>query len=192
MTTVALTFDDGPGEATGRILDVLGDAGSHATFFVLGNHVRGHEHLLRRMVDEGHEIGLHGWDHIPIDELTPAQLRGQVMLTRQAVAQACDAKVRWWRSPWGRQPDWAIDVLLEERLGLIGVGVDALDCDREAKAIISTVRDAINDHSIVCLHDGIAPNGKSETTSRSETVKAVAELLQELSSVTISRLPDRG
>lgn len=192
LTTIALTFDDGPGEATRPILDLLYDAGSHATFFVLGNHVRGNEPLLQRMRDEGHEIGLHGWDHTPIDELTEAELLGQIMLTRAAVKNACGGRVRWWRSPWGRQPDWAIDVLLKERLGVVGIGIDALDCDRDAATILATVREQMTNDSIVCLHDGVAPNGKSETPTRAETVKAVAALLEEVKSVTVSRLPDHG
>lgn len=57
---VYLTFDDGPGEHTGRLLDVLKKYDVHATFFVTG---RGTDELLRREHDEGHAIGLHSFSH---------------------------------------------------------------------------------------------------------------------------------
>ena len=57
---VALTFDDGPfASTTGSILDTLKEYDAAATFFVLGNRVHDNAELLRRMVDEGHEIGNH-------------------------------------------------------------------------------------------------------------------------------------
>lgn len=58
--TIYLTFDDGPGEHTGRLLDVLKKYGVHATFFVTG---RGADELLKREHDEGHSIGLHSFSH---------------------------------------------------------------------------------------------------------------------------------
>ena len=58
--TVYLTFDDGPGEYTGRLLDVLKKYDVHATFFVTG---RGTDEILKREHDEGHAIGLHSFSH---------------------------------------------------------------------------------------------------------------------------------
>ena len=60
---IALTFDDGPTERTVEILSALASCGAKATFFVLGSQVSAHPKLLARIVDEGHEIGIHGYDH---------------------------------------------------------------------------------------------------------------------------------
>ncbi|MEE9579507.1 MAG: polysaccharide deacetylase family protein, partial [Gemmatimonadota bacterium] len=58
--TVALTIDDGPDPATtARILDVLERHGARATFFLITDRVPGNEAILRRILDEGHEIGNH-------------------------------------------------------------------------------------------------------------------------------------
>src|SRR5439155_405613 len=63
----ALTFDDGPSaRTTPYVLDLLARHGARATFFVLGRHVRQHPHLVRRAVEEGHEVGLHGHAHLPL------------------------------------------------------------------------------------------------------------------------------
>ncbi|MDX6523680.1 MAG: peptidoglycan-N-acetylglucosamine deacetylase, partial [Gaiellales bacterium] len=60
----AITFDDGPSaEYTPQVLDALAAAGVHATFFVLGRHVRAHPEIAKRIVAEGHELASHGDDH---------------------------------------------------------------------------------------------------------------------------------
>lgn len=62
--TVALTFDDGPDPVwTPKILDVLAAHDVHATFFVVGTQVADHPGLTRRILDEGHEIGMHTFSH---------------------------------------------------------------------------------------------------------------------------------
>ncbi|MBR3513994.1 MAG: polysaccharide deacetylase family protein [Bacteroidaceae bacterium] len=62
---VYLTFDDGPiPEATPFILDTLAHYGIKATFFVVGDNVRKHPDLFRRVVAEGHRIGNHTFNHI--------------------------------------------------------------------------------------------------------------------------------
>ena len=64
---VALTFDDGPGEWTPQILDLLRAVGVRATFFVIGESIAGREEILERTSAEGHEIGNHGYRHRNFD-----------------------------------------------------------------------------------------------------------------------------
>lgn len=61
-STIYLTFDDGPSSITPKVLDILKEEGIKATFFVL-NKSDAYNYLLKRMVDEGHSIGLHGNSH---------------------------------------------------------------------------------------------------------------------------------
>jgi len=63
VNKVAITFDDGPTLLTPRILDCLVRYNVKATFFVLGNQVERHPDLLVRILADGHEIGIHGYDH---------------------------------------------------------------------------------------------------------------------------------
>src|SRR3979409_261619 len=60
---IALTFDDGPCARTDEILDILASHDARATFFMIGKWVPEYEHVLRRLVDCGHEIGNHSFDH---------------------------------------------------------------------------------------------------------------------------------
>jgi len=60
---VYLTFDDGPSERTGEILDILKEKDVKATFFVVGNDSEQGKEMLRRIVEEGHTLGMHTYSH---------------------------------------------------------------------------------------------------------------------------------
>ena len=61
--TVYLTFDDGPSPRTGEILEILKRYGVKATFFVVGQDNEDSRELMRRIVAEGHELGMHSYTH---------------------------------------------------------------------------------------------------------------------------------
>ena len=62
---IYLTFDDGPiPEATPFILDTLKHYGIKATFFMVGDNVRKYPELYQRIVDEGHQVGNHTFNHL--------------------------------------------------------------------------------------------------------------------------------
>lgn len=63
VRNVYLTFDDGPSIYTGKILDILKEYDVKATFFVTGREGREYEELYRRIVDEGHTLGMHSYSH---------------------------------------------------------------------------------------------------------------------------------
>src|SRR5215472_10085254 len=63
---------------TTRILDLLRASGARATFFLLGDVVRAHPALVRRIADEGHEVASHGLDHRPLWRLDPDGLARQL------------------------------------------------------------------------------------------------------------------
>lgn len=60
---VYLTFDDGPSSNTGRILDILSEYNVKATFFVIGKEEEEYQSLYKRIVDEGHTLGMHSYSH---------------------------------------------------------------------------------------------------------------------------------
>ena len=68
---VALTFDDGPsGRFTRRLLDGLQERGVEATFLLCGYRMEQYPDITQRMVDEGHEIGLHGYSHKSMKDMS--------------------------------------------------------------------------------------------------------------------------
>jgi peptidoglycan-N-acetylglucosamine deacetylase len=93
---VALSFDDSPHAAsTPRILDVLAEHDAHATFFIIGEHVAGNEKIVRRLVDEGHELGNHMMTDAPSARLPAAEFERQLLQTHELLARF--GPVRWFR-----------------------------------------------------------------------------------------------
>ena len=83
---IALTFDDGPDpNTTPLILDTLREQDVEATFFVIGRQVAKHPDLLRRIVDEGHTIGNHTYDHSDMSDLSVERMRAELRSTQEAV-----------------------------------------------------------------------------------------------------------
>ena len=73
---VALSFDDGPDPNwTPKILDILKEKGVHATFMMIGEQAQDNVSLMKRVMDEGHEIGNHTWTHPDISEISPGQVQ---------------------------------------------------------------------------------------------------------------------
>ena len=189
---VALTFDDGPDDLTGEILDILAAHDARATFFVIGQKIRGRQPLLQRIVAEGHEIGIHGWDHTHTSEMTTKHLIGQIRLTQQAVRQACSVIPRLWRSPWNQHSDDVALTILEQGCGIVGIDIDSYDCVRDADEIVENVLEQLRAEVTICLHDGVAPNAKHPEVGREQTVLALPRILEHCHSVTVSELRDLG
>lgn len=99
---IALTFDDGPHpEYTPRVLDVLAEAGVHATFFVVGQQVRQHPSLVQRMVNEGHDVGNHTWSHSEPSRTSTTQFLDEVRLTDAVVQEITQRECSLMRPPKG-------------------------------------------------------------------------------------------
>lgn len=99
---IALTFDDGPHpEYTPRLLDLLGAAGAKGTFFVIGEKTLRHPNLVRRISDEGHEIGNHTWTHSEPSQTSASQFLTEVKQTRQMIQNLTGRDCRLTRPPKG-------------------------------------------------------------------------------------------
>ncbi|MGK5550742.1 polysaccharide deacetylase family protein [Actinomadura kijaniata] len=98
---VALTFDDGPGKHTKRLLDDLRKAKVPATFFMLGQNVGGNRALVKRMAAEGHELANHTWSHPQLTQLSNAAVRSQISRTNKAIKAAGGVTPRLMRPPYG-------------------------------------------------------------------------------------------
>lgn len=97
---VALTFDDGPDPvSTPAILDLLRANGARATFFLVGERIARGGDVVQRIVDEGHEIGLHGWRHRYMFTSSPRLARCLSAIS-DAVGVA-HPRPLWFRPPYG-------------------------------------------------------------------------------------------
>ncbi|RKT17108.1 cellulose synthase/poly-beta-1,6-N-acetylglucosamine synthase-like glycosyltransferase [Streptomyces sp. 1114.5] len=107
--TIALTFDDGPDPRwTPQVLDVLHRAGVHATFFVVGTQAAAHPELVRRIVAEGHQIGIHTFTHTDLGAAPAWRRTLELREAQLALAGTADVTSSLLRPPYSSTPE-AVD-----------------------------------------------------------------------------------
>ncbi len=106
-------------DTTNWLLDQLGARGIRATFFVVGQIARSHPRLVRRMAEEGHEVGSHSWEHKRVHQFDASSFREDLRRSMDALSEVTGQPVVGFRAPTFsvvRQTSWAIDVLAEAGL----------------------------------------------------------------------------
>ena len=104
-------------DSTERVLDLFAERGTKATFFTLGWVAARHGALMRRIVEEGHEVASHGWDHQRVFTMDAAAFRADLRRAHAALEDASGAKVVGYRAPSfsiDTRTPWAHPVLAEE------------------------------------------------------------------------------
>lgn len=151
---VALTFDDGPGPHTGRLLDMLEQRGAKATFYVLGSKVSAHAGILQRMQAQGHQIGNHSWGHADLTRLDAAGIAAELNRTNDAIRQVVGKAPATARPPYG-----AMNATVTAQLGQAGLSsvlwsVDTRDwADRNSQVVCSRAVANARSGAIILLHD---------------------------------------
>lgn len=149
---VALTFDDGPrSSTTGPLLDGLALREVPATFFLVGNRIPGNEDLVRRMAAEGHQIGIHTYDHVELKGLSRQDFDLQVGKTRALITQLVGEGNYWLRPPYG-----LMDRQADQWCGgpVILWSVDPEDWkDDDIDRIVAAVVEHVSNGDIILLHD---------------------------------------
>lgn len=175
---VALTFDDGPTEWTAKILDVLAAHRVKATFFVLGARVADRPDLVRRMLAEGHEVGVHTFTHVNLANVPPWRVRLELDQTQLALAAATGMTTDLVRPPYSSGVDslTSADWLAVERAGnyrAVFADLDTKDWARPgAGKIHAAGLPRGNEGAVVMLHDGGG--------DRSQTVAALDSMIEDL------------
>lgn len=148
---LALTFDDGPGKYTSKLLDALEEYGAHATFFMVGKNVPKYPDEVKRMLEIGCELGNHSYDHAQLTKLTPEEIQGQVNNTNGEVEKAAGSSATLLRPPYG-----AVDDNVKQNVGMPMIlwSVDTLDWKtKDANATIENVLTNAEDGDIILMHD---------------------------------------
>ena len=149
---VALTFDDGPSPRhTACLLDGLKERGVHATFFLAGYRLAGNEALVRRMKDEGHQIGNHSYGHAQLTALPRREALEDLARCDLALCTLLGEGDYWVRPPYG---SIAEDTLSALDVPVICWSVDPLDWDTDdAGRIASHIVQNAAHGDIILLHD---------------------------------------
>lgn len=149
---IALTFDDGPKRSTTtRLLNGLKSRGAHATFFLIGQQVPGCKDVVKRMKNEGHEIGSHSYTHAKLTTCSSSKLKSELSQTRTAIKNACASYPTLFRSPYGA---YNTTVLNAAGLPHIFWSVDTRDWStRNTSAVRREIVNGAKDGAIILCHD---------------------------------------
>lgn len=176
--SVALTFDDGPDPAyTPRLLDALGANGVQATFFVIAEKATRHPHIIQRMIEEGHDVQIHGYSHALVPFLSPAATVKQVRGSAELLSERFGLKVRCYRPTWGLLNLISLMfVLVQPGYRLVTWSVMVGDWNRvEADELLERIRIRLHPGAILVLHDSDVTFGAKEGAPE-EVIQLIPDL----------------
>jgi peptidoglycan/xylan/chitin deacetylase (PgdA/CDA1 family) len=171
---IALTFDDGPGPYTERILAELQRLKVHATFFQVGRMLDQFPHAAAATSEAPDvAIGDHTYDHRPMAQLDRTLQRGEILQAASAMVAHGEAPPRLFRPPYGSW-DRATHLLLRRRgMAMILWSIDSQDYRRPGvKKLVANVVSAAHPGAIVLMHDAGG--------DRSQTLAALPAIVHKL------------
>ncbi|MFF1438998.1 glycosyltransferase [Streptomyces sp. NPDC058295] len=180
---LVLTFDDGPDPVwTPKVLDVLKKHHAHAVFFVTGTMASRYPDLVQRMVDEGHEVGLHTFNHPDLSFQSKKRISWELSQNQLALAGAAGIRTSLFRPPYSSFADAMDDKSwpVTEYIGSLGYLTVVNNTDSEdwkkpgVEEIIRRATPKGGKGAIVLMHDSGG--------DRHQTVQALERFLPELQS----------
>lgn len=150
---VSFTFDDGPHpEVTPKVLDVLREANVKATFFVIGQNAQKNPELVQKIVDEGHVVGNHTYNHAYVFSKSAAEK--QVTQGQEVIQKIIDKKPAYFRPPFGVMNPKIADAVNKENNTIIGWDLRSQDGRiRTKEATVNRVKGHLNKSTVLLFHD---------------------------------------
>lgn len=179
---ICLTFDDGPHEVfTPIILDILKQYNIKATFFIVGDRVSDNKDIIKRIIDEGHDIGNHSYNHECFSEMTDQDVFDSINNTNNILNKYFNYTPKYVRAPYGRgyRDERIVSIFKKLNLRHIFWNVDSRDWDKQnnCDVIIDNVLFGLNksvmNKSIIIFHDCNSNYEENETM----TIKALRKLI---------------
>lgn len=179
---VALTFDDGPsGKYTRRLLEGLDSRDVKATFLLCGYRLRDYPETAQAIYDRGHEIGLHGFTHNSMKEMSAAQVEQELRDTISLLPRGC--KPAFMRPPGGATTKSVRSAARQVGVAVLNWSLDPKDwAKHDAAAVEQAVVPFVRDGDIILLHD--------MSTSSVDAALAIVDALRQrgFQFVTVSEL----
>jgi peptidoglycan/xylan/chitin deacetylase (PgdA/CDA1 family) len=152
---IALTFDDGPSEVTLQILELLKKHNASATFFCIGKNIEKHPEILEQIVDNGHLVGNHSYQHSSLfDFYNKKQIIAEINKTDRLIYNAIKQNPRFFRPPYGVTTPSIRRALNFTKHHVIGWNIRSMDgIVNDEKKIFNRIKNRIKPGGIVLLHD---------------------------------------
>ncbi|MCL2926498.1 MAG: polysaccharide deacetylase family protein [Trichodesmium sp. MAG_R01] len=157
---IALTFDDGPWKkTTEQILDILKTHNIKATFFVVGQYLNEHQEIGKKIVEAGHVIANHTWNHPDQkSKINQKRIESEIESTAKLIYQVTGKNTKLFRPPGGVLENGLADYVKERKHTVVLWSADSVDWYyRSAPEITKRVLNKASNGGIVLLHDGGGP-----------------------------------
>ncbi len=177
-----LTFDDGPDpNATPQILDLLAKYNIKATFFVLGKNVQKYPDLTRSIIEKGHEIGEHSYEHLHAWKSNPLNYWKDLLTAKKLVNHYYQSEKQvLFRPPYGKVNIITLLYTIIYKRKLVFWNLDPGDYEQSiSKAVADKVISNLDHGRIILLHDGRYVHN-NEVNDPQITIDAVRQILDEL------------
>ncbi|MGD9948037.1 MAG: polysaccharide deacetylase family protein [Desulfobulbus sp.] len=160
---VALTFDDGPDdEWTPQLLDILKERGIKATFFMIGANMEKHPGIVRRILDEGHMIGVHTYSHPNIALVSDERAHLELNATQRLLESITGHRTLLFRPPYNadtnpHDPEELVPIKLAQSMGYVTVteDIDTEDWDKPGVLVmLSRIKEGRQQGgNVILMHD---------------------------------------
>ena len=170
---VALTFDDGPSKYTQQFLDILDKYEVKATFFNLGENIDQYPELAKKVVEKGHQLASHTYNHKQLNKLDAAEFIKQVDENAKRIEEATGVYTSFIRAPYG---EFSAECWLNSK-GSITAAVNWTEDSEDwelpgVDAIVEKAAGDVNPGSIILMHDG---GGERE-----QGIEALPQIIEKL------------
>lgn len=166
---IALSFDDGPNSTyTPKVLALLAQYETPATFFIIGRHIAGNETILQQIDASGHSIGNHSYTHsFFIDFNTTRGFQQELQQTEEQIFQIIGKRMRLFRPPYGVITPHLAKAVSTLNYRFIGWTIRSFDTTAHSSRVIAQrVQSQIKPGAIILFHD-----------TSDKTVQALKQLL---------------
>ena len=148
---VALTFDDGPGMYTMKLLEALEEHDAKATFYMLAPRVNAYPEAIKRMQEIGCELGNHSTSHVQLTKVSASEVSYEIETTNNALRNVVGVGASSIRPPYGSVNGTVRSVA---NLPIILWSIDTLDWEsKDVEKIKESVRTSVKDGDIILMHD---------------------------------------
>lgn len=181
---VYLTFDDGPSVYTKDILDILAAYEVKATFFVVGKEGAENEEMMKRIVEEGHSLGMHSYSHVYNDIYKSVEnFATDLDKIKSHIFEVTGVDCRIYRFPGGSSNKVSDMSMRELGAYLHSRGIEYYDWNISGKDATQTLQDADTivrnsttgiekrEVSVILLHDA---------QDKPTTVEALPEIIENI------------
>ena len=183
---LAMTSDDGPsGRFTRRLLQELEQREAHVTFFLCGYRMEQYPDMAAEMIAAGHEIGLHGYSHTCMADMSMEKLEQELCRTEALLQEQTGTTTCLLRPPGGKRCQTVTQGAAAHGLSLITWSVDPKDwATNDRDKVVQRVLDRVCDGDIILMHD--------MSDSSVDAALAIIDRLEEAGYrfVTVSELAD--